>query len=75
MEYTVVQAKQILNHYGIDFTEQYIRDLLREGVIKGQIRSRKKGWTISEDNLQRYLESRCPVARDFPIEDYRVIYI
>ncbi|MGF7536555.1 hypothetical protein AAGG74_23375 [Bacillus mexicanus] len=74
MEYTVSEVKFILNHWGIDLTEQYIRDLLREGVIKGHIRSRKKGWMINEKDLQKYLESRCPVARDFGIQDYRIQY-
>ena len=74
MHYTVSEVKELLDYYGIDFTEQYIRDLLREGKIKGQIRSRKKGWTIREEDLQAYLEQRCPVAKRFSVEDYRLAY-
>ncbi|HDK4530550.1 TPA: hypothetical protein PSL13_002841 [Staphylococcus aureus] len=74
MEYTVTETKEILSYFGIDITEQYLRDLLREGKIKGEIRARKIGWLIKEKDLQQYLEHRCPVAKDFKIADYRAAY-
>lgn len=74
MYYTVSEVKEVLSYWGIDLTEQYIRELLRAGHIKGEIRSRKQGWMVSEADLQRYLESKCPAARDFSLEDYRLAY-
>ena len=72
--YTVSEVQRVLRYWGMDFSEPYIRDLLREGVIRGQIQSKKKGWVIAESDLQAFLEKRVPAARDITIEDYKTIY-
>lgn len=72
--YTVSDAQRVLRYWGLDFSEPYIRDLLRAGVIKGRIQSKKKGWVIAESDLQSFLERRIPAARDMTIQDYKTIY-
>lgn len=63
--YTVSEVQRVLRYWGMDFSEPYIRDLLREGVIPGgHIQSKKKGWTVAESDVEAFVKQRVPAARE-----------
>ena len=73
--YTVTDAQIVLRYWGLDFSEPYIRGLLRAGITRGQIQSKKKGWTIAESDLQTFVEARVPAARYFGVASGKTIRI
>ena len=58
--YTVQEALAILKQYHITSHEESIRRWLREGQIKGQRGSRKKGWVIPQEELWNFIRGRVP---------------
>lgn len=59
--YDVDQAFIILKQYKITSNKESVRRWLRTGVIKGiPPKSRKKGWRITEDDLQMFIKERLP---------------
>ena len=59
--YTVDEAFKMLKQYGITTHIESVRRWLRNGTIKGiPPTTKKEGWRIREEDLQRFIESRVP---------------
>lgn len=59
--YTVDEAFEILERNKITTSKESVRRWLREGVIKANPpATRKQGWRISEDALNRFIAERLP---------------
>ncbi|WLR44440.1 helix-turn-helix domain-containing protein (plasmid) [Bacillus carboniphilus] len=49
-----------LQELKITTNKESVRRWLRQGKIKGEIRSKKEGWFVRESDLQEFIESRMP---------------
>ncbi|RBW68196.1 helix-turn-helix domain-containing protein [Bacillus taeanensis] len=61
MPYTVEEAFQVLQRYGITDNIEVIRRWLRQGRLKGiPPKKRRDGWRIEEEDLRSFLISKAP---------------
>ncbi|TCS92214.1 hypothetical protein [Hazenella coriacea] len=60
----VPEVTERLKQNGIEVTDQVLRKWLREGDLKGIRASKKEGWKVSGDELERFISEKNPLYRE-----------